>query len=360
MRRLMRHSVLAVTITTISIANANAAVMTWTRDPSSPVLRESSDPTRFDSGYIAAPKIVYDSGTSKYFLYYTGCTDEMRVNRESLGLATAPSLNGPWTKYDGVGDRRALMTPGAPGDYDYNRNWGEGTIRKKGPNSWEMWTVGDSQISEGHHVARVGYATSTDGYHWTKVHGSKYGGAVLEDFSATTAGIGTISVFKEGNTYNAWYSMLGVGGPVKYATSFNGTDWTLHGAVTLPADIYTVDDVVKFGNTYYMATSRFGLDGIDFYTSKDKQTWTLLDGASLTPTGQGWDAVRAYSSAWFPASETDWHLFYAGANVQDDTQAVIGHAYTVVPEPGAVSLLGTGLLALLGWCSYSRRRMVTQ
>jgi hypothetical protein len=355
MTRVIHSWVLALVAISMIAAHAEGApIVVWARNPS-PVLTESSDTTRFDSGYIAAPKIVYDSDTNKYFMYYTGCTDEYRVNREALGLATASSLTGPWIKYDGVGDRRALMAPGLPGDYDYNRNWGEGTVMKLGPHSWAMWTVGDSQISEGHHLGRVGYATSTDGYNWTKFQGSKFGGAVLEDFTATVAGIGTIAVLKEGNTYEAWYSMLGIGGPVKYATSPNGTDWTIQGSVTLSGDIYSVDNVVKFGDTYYMATSRSSLQGIDFYTSKNKTTWTKLDGASLAPTGQGWDAARAYQSGWFPTSETDWNLFYTGAKLQDDTRSVIGYARATVPvpEPATIYLLGAGLLMWLSRSGYS-------
>jgi hypothetical protein len=354
-RGLMRLGVWLVVIASLPLARASAIV--WTRSPDSPILTESSDTTRFDNGYIADPTVVYDSDTNTYFMYYTGCTDEHRVNREALGLATARSLSGPWTKYDGVGDRRALLTPGVPGDYDYNRNWGAGTIRKRGPNSWEMWTVGDQGTESGHHVGRVGYATSIDGYHWTKHRGSKYGGAVLEDFSVTAAGIGAIAVLKEDNAYHAWFSMLGVGGPIKHATSSNGTDWTIEGQVQLAGDIYTVDNVVKFRDTYYMATSRFNLAGIDFYTSKDKTTWTILEGASLTPTGKGWDSDRAYQSGWFPTSETDWHLFYTGANVQDDTKSVIGYAHATfsAPEPAATSSLGKGTTMLSTFFSCTQR-----
>ena len=50
-----------------------------------------------------------------------------------------------------------------------------------------------------------------------------------------------------------------------------------------------------------------------------------------------------------PASATDWYLVYTGANVADDTQAKIGYAFTGAPEPAAMTLLGTGLLALLAW-----------
>ena len=132
MRSLMHLWILATIATTVLAADAHAVTMTWVRDPGSPVLKTSTDLTWFDSGYIAAPKIVYDTDTSKYFMYYTGCTDEVRVNREALGLATASSLAGPWTKYAGAGDRHALMTPGIQGDYDYNRNWGEGTIVQLG------------------------------------------------------------------------------------------------------------------------------------------------------------------------------------------------------------------------------------
>ena len=143
MRRLLCDCAVALAVASITTANA-AGTVGWIRDPGSPVLTESSDMAWFDSGYIGGPKIVRDAATGKYFMYYTGCVDANGVNRESIGLATASSLTGPWTKYDSANYRNALFAPGPLGSFYYSRNWGSGTIRQIASNSWEMWTIGDS------------------------------------------------------------------------------------------------------------------------------------------------------------------------------------------------------------------------
>ena len=155
MRSVICVCVLAQAAVWITASNADGDI--WTRYPGSPILTASSDTTRFDSGYVCEPRIVYDSDTSQYFMYYTGGTNTNgqpgyppERNGESLGLATASSLSGPWTKYDSPNDRHALFAPGQPGDYDYDRNWGMGTILKTGPNTWQMWTLGDSDPSATH------------------------------------------------------------------------------------------------------------------------------------------------------------------------------------------------------------------
>lgn len=322
MTNVMWCCVLALSIARVTISIAGETF--WARHPSNPILTESRDATRCDSGYVCEPRIVHDSDARKYFMFYTGCVDLDRPNREAICLATAPSLGGPWTKYDSANDRHALFAPGAAGDYDYDRNWGQGTVMKTGPHSWKMWTVGDSDPSAAH-IPRVGYATSTDGYRWTKHRGSKYGGAILEDSSAGV-GIVEIAVIEESDAYHAWYFSY-TGDTIKYATSPNGIDWTIQRTVLKdPQFVGGLGNVVKIASTYYMTTTRPGLKGADIYTSTNKTDWTRLDWASLTPSTQGWDSARAYYPCLLPASATDWYLFYTGANVADDTQAKIGFA----------------------------------
>jgi hypothetical protein len=315
----------------------------WVREPVNPILTKSSNMEWFDSGYIAAPKIVYDTDTSTYFMFYTGGVNATGLNRESIGLATAPSIDGPWTKYDSPNDRNALFAPGPDGSFYYSRNWGSGTVRKNGANSWEMWTVGSS--NPGAHVARVGYATSTNGYDWTMYEGSGYGGSIFEDFTINQSGIGAFAVVETDGIYDAWYSLL-YEDTVKHATSTNGIDWTIQTDVLGINPVYTVDSVYKSGQTYYLTTSRTGLEGVDIYTSTDKTNWTPLSAVSLEPSEQGWDEARVYEPFLYPMSEHEWYLFYTGASVFEDNAAKIGYAYTSVPEPGTVFLLSAGFLFL--------------
>lgn len=313
--------VLALSVAHVTTSSADETF--WVRHSPGPILSESPDTSRCDSGYIAEPRVVYDSDSRKYFMFYSGCVDRDRPNREALCLATAPSPSGPWTRFDSPHGRHALLAPGAAGDYDYDRNWGQGTVLKTGPHSWKMWTVGDSDPSAAH-IPRVGYATSTDGYHWMKHRGTKYGGAIFEDFSAG-AGIIEIAVIQEGDSFHAWYFSY-TGDTIKYATSPNGIDWTIHRKVLKGSQIGGVGNVVKVEGAYYMTMTRPDLKGADIYTSTNKTDWTMLNTATLRPSSQGWDSARVYYPFLLPASATDWYLFYTGASVPDDTQATIGFA----------------------------------
>jgi hypothetical protein len=315
--------VLALVATATIIAQAYGEDF-WIKSSSTPILTVSDDPARFDPGYVVEPRIVYDDDTNTYFMFYTGATVDDRPNRESIGLATARSLRGPWTKYDSANDRHALFPPGREGDYDYDRNWGQGTILKTGPHCWQMWTIGDSDPSRAH-VARVGYATSDNGYLWTKYRGNKHGGAVLEDFSAGS-GIIEIAVIKEGDSYHAWYFWY-ARNTIRYATSGNGIDWTKRQTVLQGPQFESLGNVVRHGDAYYMTITRAHLKGCDIYTSTNKTDWKLLDGASLRPSAKGWDSARAYYPFLFAASANDWYLFYTGASVPDDTQGRIGYAH---------------------------------
>ncbi len=347
-------------LATALTAASRAEGVVWSRAGDNPILTESNDPGWYDSGYIAGPKIVYDRDTSKYFMYYTGCTDAERINRESIGLATADRLDGPWTKYASPNDRHALFAPGFLGSFYYSRNWGSGTIVQTGSHSWEMWTVGSSTPDIRPHAARVGYATSADGYNWTMHEGPGYGGSVFEDFNISSSGIGAFAVLKEDETYRAWYTGLYATG-IQYATSTDGIDWQVaETEITGVQPVYTVDNVLAHGDHYYMTTSRADLTGIDIYRSSDGFDWELLDALSLEPSTDGWDKTRVYQAFLCPDPNAGLRLFYTGSDASDDTQSKLGIASAAVtlPEPGTIYLLLSGALLLLCWSRrVSRERL---
>ena len=321
-------AVLALILASVPAPSASAEDV-WTRDAENPVLTESGDADRFDSTYIGSPRVVYDDETDTYFMYYTGAVRPNIARKEMVGLATAPSLHGPWTRYDAKGDRRSLFPPGEPGEYDRNRNWGEGTVLKERKGVWKMWTVGDG--GEGSkHVGRVGYASSTNGYDWTKYAGEKPGGAVFEDFHGVTSGARGIlefAVLKEGDTYHAWYALFRPRNTIKYATSPDGIHWTARRVVL--KDVYGISNVVKIGETYYLTTSKPDLSAGLFFTSKDKVHWTRCDDLRLSPSKTGWDAGQIYYPFLLPASKHEWHIFYTA--VGGNRGSRIGHAVTVRP-----------------------------
>lgn len=350
MQCLVGSARLFVTLLVISATNVAIASAPWTTGSDTPLLSESRDAAKFDSDYIAGPKVVYDADTSKYFMYYTGGLDEEQLNRESIGLATASSVDGPWEKYNSPNYRDALFAPGAIGSFYYSRNWGSGTVLKTGANSWKMWTVGSSTPDIRPHSARVGFATSGDGYHWTMYQGQGFGGSVFEDFSVNASGVGSFAVLVDGNAYHAWYSSL-YSDIVRHATSTDGINWVIQ--EQSPRGLggaYTIDNVVKLGDAYLMTASRPNLDGVDIYTSSNLLDWTMLHDRSFVPSSSGWDSTRIYQAILYPATTNEWRLFYTGANVADDRpQSKIGVARLTIPEPSQLLLLSVALLVVQAW-----------
>ena len=104
MRQQLLSFILALAATPTIIAQAHGEDF-WIKSSSTPVLTVSDDPARFDPGYVVEPRIVYDDDTNTYFMFYTGATVDDRPNRESIGLATAPSLRvlGPSTTPQTIG-----------------------------------------------------------------------------------------------------------------------------------------------------------------------------------------------------------------------------------------------------------------
>jgi hypothetical protein len=94
---------------------------------------------------------------------------------------------------------------------------------------YRMWYVG----VDGSGTRRIGHALSPDGITWTRYIGSGVGGSVFGpsgvpgDFDS--AGVTTMYVVRDGNTFRMWYSGFGNTGAIEgigYATSPDGITWT--------------------------------------------------------------------------------------------------------------------------------------
>ncbi len=94
---------------------------------------------------------------------------------------------------------------------------------------YRMWYVG----VDGSGARRIGHALSPDGITWTRYIGSGVGSSVFEpsgvpgDFDS--AGVTTMYVLRDGNTFRMWYSGFGSTGAIEgigYATSPDGITWT--------------------------------------------------------------------------------------------------------------------------------------
>lgn len=174
----------------------------WTIFAGNPVL--TVGPTgSWDEFEADAPSVIKDGGV--YRMWYHGCDEAYTAC--SIGRAT--SANGTtWTKHPG----NPVLT-GTPGGFDEGFvTW---PIVLKNGSLYEMWYT---SFGSG-----IGRATSPDGIVWTKDPSNP----VLPEGPGGTQVVQP-TVMLEGGTYRMWFR-YGAGGEVAigYATSSDGRHWTL-------------------------------------------------------------------------------------------------------------------------------------
>lgn len=140
------------------------------------------------------------------------------AHAESEPVASAPDAAlspGAWSKRAG----NPVMSTGA---------WDSGvtafpSVVLDGA-TYKMWYAGSGALND---PRRIGYATSPDGFTWTR-RGS---GPVLQAGAAGSweaNSVGSPTVIKDGSIYKMWYTGLDAAlyGRIGYATSSDGITWT--------------------------------------------------------------------------------------------------------------------------------------
>lgn len=191
------------------------------------------------SGYKITSVVVLDNAGEADQLWYVG---NGAVNRSGLGYAT--STGGNW-------DVQTLDNP----IMDRGDDWEYGGLRgmdieKDGV--YKMWYTAEN-LDDG--VARLGYATSTNGESWTRSAQNP----ILDAEGWYAAGIDSPTVLKVGTTYHMWFSgRASEDGPyaIGHATSTNGINWTVDPAPVFTGqaewDAYSVfDPHVEYRNGLY-------------------------------------------------------------------------------------------------------------
>lgn len=125
----------------------------WEEYALNPVISPGASGTWDDAG-VHGPSLVWNG--SEYRAYYGGYDGATF----RIGFATAPAVNGPWTK------QGMVLDVGSSGDFDDGRVWFPTVIYEPTDTGkeWKMWYGGNDGS-----VARIGYAYSSDGITWTKV-----------------------------------------------------------------------------------------------------------------------------------------------------------------------------------------------
>jgi hypothetical protein len=140
---------------------------------------------------------------------------------------------------------------------------------------------------------RIGYATSSDGIHWSKFSGSAGAGAVLglgQAGQADSKGAAHPHVLKIGGNYRMWYEGFdGTTWRLMSATSSNGQSWSKQGVALSPGGAGSLDErglrnplVLGRNGQYELWYQGQSTASPNFHilraTSPDALTWTKVPG----------------------------------------------------------------------------------
>ena len=189
--------------TEIGLATSTDDV-SWTKYPA-PVL-EVGPQGSWDSSSVAFPSVIWNG--TEYLMYYTGFNP---TSTNSLGVAFSTDMIH-WQKYAD----NPILKPG-PEIYD-NVSISAHSVMYDPP-LYKMWYSGRYS---GNYTHSIGYATSTDGVHWTKYSGNPVMTRSTTHDSYILGPWGP-SVVKVDSEYFAAFETDGL---VSSATSSDGIHWT--------------------------------------------------------------------------------------------------------------------------------------
>lgn len=130
--------------------------MSWEKDPGNPIFGPSGKVGHPDAAGTTGPYIWYEAGV--YYLYYIGLTAKgYEKGAKTLNLATSTDLRH-WERYDG----NPVISPAGEG-WRKDAIWHPNIVKVKG--TYYMF-FNASGVVNGLHEEFIGYATSTDLYHW--------------------------------------------------------------------------------------------------------------------------------------------------------------------------------------------------
>jgi len=272
---------------------------------------------------------------NKYWLWYVGTPPSLNCQ---IGLATSPDgLN--WTRHPD----NPVLRLGPAGAWDSSILICQHVLFDEADNLFKMWYVGGNPAGE----FAIGYATSPDGARWTKYAGNPVM-ITTEPWEGTL--IEGQTLLKRDGLFHMWYGGLAVGDDISYigyATSTDGIHWTKHPGNPIfspdfgdprPWDGYSVDtpDVYHDGTIFHMYyrgwRRRSGTSWIGHATSPDGLHWTRdpANPVLLTASVGGiWDNYQIYRSRVFPgATPPDPHRFVV------DRMWFTGRDYTLKSQVG--------------------------
>jgi predicted GH43/DUF377 family glycosyl hydrolase len=328
----------------------------WTKDAHNPVL--SGGAAGAWNRELLAPCVLFNTDLSRYEMWFCASAGTSS-DWAPMSVGFASSIDGVnWTP-----SPTAVLspTPGSWDEYTIETPW---VIRESG--QYKMWYT--SYLSYDPWLGYIGYATSTDGIHWTKYSGNP----VLGPGSAAWENDGpySCSVVPYPGGYQMWYGAYPLltysgisGGPsIGHATSLDGIAWqrdSVHNPVLQQggpgqwdSGYVSIPRVHQVGDTYYMwyeGRKRMGstltyhrLTGVAISTDMGV-TWTKsADNPVLFPSAGTWDATRAVVGSVLQRGDS-LDMWYAGSDATN--LARIGHATSPIPIIIAVNEGGVNVPA---------------
>jgi beta-1,2-mannobiose phosphorylase / 1,2-beta-oligomannan phosphorylase len=325
---------LLATVLTVGLGEA-VGQYGWTKDARNPVF---SGVTGTWSTHVFSPCVLFNSDSARYEMWFNATIGpSAHPNYRPYSVGRAISKDGiNWTM-----DPSPVLSPDA-GQWDAVTIDVPKVIRENG--QYKMWY---SSWKDDTSPQYLGYATSSDGIHWTKYSGNPIFGPGTAAWEA--GGPWGISIIPFQGGYKMWYTGYTVDfgtTAIGYATSADGINWerdTVHSPVlTVGApgqwDDFGVwsPDVLALGDSLYMwyvgvQPGLYGKTGLA--VSKDGITsWTKCgENPVLVPGGAGtWDAERTLVGTVLQVRDT-LHMWYHGWRTPHSSyQCSIGHATVLI------------------------------
>ncbi len=293
--------------------------LVWSKYYQNPVLKPSP-PETWDDTLVGYPSVIFNG--AEYLMYYNAITFVGDPNGK-IGIAnSSDGIN--WIKYP----LNPIIDLGPPGSWDDSSIHDCSVVYHDG--LYRMWFTGSP--SGGIDAAEIGYATSLDGYNWSKYPGNPVfnkGGGGAWDSSL----VALPSVWYDGNEYHLWYTGRDAGGNFKfgYANSDDGINWTKNpdNPILSPGSGGSWDNllilspnVVKINNSFRMwyGGSDGSQDRIGHAISYDGVNWTKRAVNPVMDVGEpgSWDDnhVNMPSIHFDGSTYKMWYGGYDGTNYQ--------------------------------------------